>query len=216
MSRFQQGSLLKMRGKGARDVWVFRCYGYKGGDRSYMKRIIGTVIEFPQPRNAEKTLVSFRVNINSQVVRPQRVRDLIAHYQRRELVPERKAFASIATHLMMTRRCIEPEWGQHQLRDERTMQVEEWLHPLALARGSKTKIKSAFSVLYRVAEFLSVKRKTILDWTRGGIIPVHPYGRGKRVVWRFRISEIASVNKPVRSTMEDGSPEMARLEEKYG
>jgi Helix-turn-helix domain len=67
-----------------------------------------------------------------------------------------------------------------------------------------------------VAEFLSVKRKTILDWARAGIIPAHSYGRGKRVVWRFRISEIASVNKPVRSTIEDGSPEMARLEEKYG
>jgi hypothetical protein len=67
-----------------------------------------------------------------------------------------------------------------------------------------------------VAEFLSVKRKTILDWARAGVIPAHPYGRGKRVVWRFRISEIASHNKPVRGTMEDGSPEMARREEKYG
>ena len=67
-----------------------------------------------------------------------------------------------------------------------------------------------------VAEFLSVKRKTILDWARTGIIPAHSYGRGKRVVWRFRISEIASVNKPVRSTMATGSPEIARLEKQYG
>jgi hypothetical protein len=67
-----------------------------------------------------------------------------------------------------------------------------------------------------VAEFLSVKRKTILDWARAGVIPAHPYGRGKRVVWRFRISEIASHNKPVRGTMDTGSPEIARLEKKYG
>ena len=148
MSRFQQGSLLKMKRKGAPDVWVFRWYEYKGGKRTYMKRVVGTVIEFPQRRDAEKALVSFRININSQVVTPQRVCDLIAHYQQRELVPERKAFASIATHLVMTRRYIEPKWGQHRLSDVRTMQVEEWLHSLSLAPGSKTKIKSAFSVLY--------------------------------------------------------------------
>jgi Helix-turn-helix domain len=67
-----------------------------------------------------------------------------------------------------------------------------------------------------VAEFLSVKRKTILDWARAGIIPAHPYGRGKRVVWRFRISEIASHNKLTRSTMDTGSPEIARQDKKYG
>jgi excisionase family DNA binding protein len=51
------------------------------------------------------------------------------------------------------------------------------------------------------AEFLMVKRKTILDWARAGVIPAHPFGRGKRVVWRFRISEIAGHSKRVRDTM---------------
>jgi excisionase family DNA binding protein len=66
------------------------------------------------------------------------------------------------------------------------------------------------------AEFLSVKRKTILDWARAGSIPAHRYGRGNKAVWRFRISEIASHGQSAHSTMEDGSPEMARLEEEYG
>ena len=66
------------------------------------------------------------------------------------------------------------------------------------------------------AEFLSVKRKTILDWTRAGSIPAHRYGRGNKAVWRFRISEIASHGQSAHSTMAPGSPEMARLEEKYG
>ena len=48
----------------------------------------------------------------------------------------------------MTRRYIEPRWGHYHLGDVRTMQVEEWLHSLPLAPASKTKIKSAFSVLY--------------------------------------------------------------------
>ncbi len=148
MSRFQQGSLLRMKRKGAPDAWVFRWYEHKNGKRRYMKRTIGTVVEFPQRRDAEKALLSFRYTINSQVAAPQKVCDLIIHYQQRELVPERKSFSSISTHLGMTRRYIEPRWGNHHLSDVRTMQVEEWLHSLPLAPASKTKIKSAFSVLY--------------------------------------------------------------------
>jgi integrase len=148
MSRFQQGSLLRMKRKGAPDAWVFRWYEHKNGKRRYMKRTIGTVVEFPQRRDAEKALLSFRYTINSQVAAPQTVNDLITHYQQRELVPERKSFSSIATHLGMTKRYIEPRWGHCYLGDVRTMQVEEWLHSLPLAPASKTKIKSAFSVLY--------------------------------------------------------------------
>ncbi len=148
MSRFQQGSLLRMKRKGAPDAWVFRWYEHKNGRRRYMKRTIGTVVEFPQRRDAEKALLSFRYTINSQVAAPQQVCDLITHYQQREPVPERKSFSSISTHLGMTRRYIEPRWGCYHLSDVRTMQVEEWLHSLPLAPASKTKIKSAFSVLY--------------------------------------------------------------------
>jgi hypothetical protein len=50
MSRFQQGSLLKSKRKDTPDVWVSRWYGYKGGKRRYMKRTIGTVIEFLMKR----------------------------------------------------------------------------------------------------------------------------------------------------------------------
>jgi hypothetical protein len=148
MSRFQQGSLLRMKRKGAPDAWVFRWSEHKNGGCRYMKRTIGTVVEFPQRRDAEKALLSFRYTINSQVAAPQKVSDLIIHYQQRELVPERKSFSSIATHLGMTKRYIEPRWGHYHLSGVRTMQVEESLHSLPLAPASKTKIKSAFSVLY--------------------------------------------------------------------
>jgi integrase len=148
MSRFQQGSLSKMKRKGSPDVWVFRWYDSFNGKRTYKKKPIGTVVEYPQRRDAEKAVLSFRITINSQVQTPQRVCDLIAHYRVHELTPERKSFASIANHLVLSRRYIEPKWGQYHLGDVRTMQVEEWLHSLPLAPGSKTKIKSTFSVLY--------------------------------------------------------------------
>ena len=148
MSRFQQGSLLKMKRKGCPDVWVFRWYENATGKRTYKKRTIGSVVELPTRRDAEKSVVSLRININAEVSTPQRVCDLITHYRQHELTPERKAFATIENHLVQTRLYIEPRWGQYRLDAVRTMQVEEWLHSLPLAPASKTKLKSAFSVLY--------------------------------------------------------------------
>jgi integrase len=148
MSRFQQGSLLKMKRKGCPDVWVFRWYENATGTRTYKKRTIGSVVELPTRRDAEKAVVSLRININAEVSTPQRVCDLITHYRQHELTPERKAFATIENHLVQTRLYIDPRWGQYRLDAVRTMQVEEWLHSLPLAPASKTKLKSAFSVLY--------------------------------------------------------------------
>ena len=148
MSRFQQGSLLKMKRKGCPDVWVFRWYENATGTRTYKKRTIGSVVELPTRRDAEKAVVSLRININTEVSTPQRVCDLITHYRQHELTPERKAFATIENHLVQSRLYIEPRWGQYRLDAVRTMQVEEWLHSLPLAPASKTKLKSAFSVLY--------------------------------------------------------------------
>jgi excisionase family DNA binding protein len=67
-----------------------------------------------------------------------------------------------------------------------------------------------------VAAFLSVKRKTVLEWARKGMIPAHSWGRGRRKVWRFLISEISSQTKPIQAKIDIGSPEIARLEKKYG
>lgn len=67
-----------------------------------------------------------------------------------------------------------------------------------------------------VAEFLKVKRKTVLEWARRGALPAHPWGLGRRKLWRFLISEVASHRRPVRGTMDAGSPEIARLEKKCG
>ncbi len=44
MSRFQQGSLLKLKRKAGPDVWVFRWYEETDGTRTYRKRNLGTVV----------------------------------------------------------------------------------------------------------------------------------------------------------------------------
>jgi hypothetical protein len=67
-----------------------------------------------------------------------------------------------------------------------------------------------------VAAFLKMKRKTVLEWARRGIVPAHSWGQGRRKVWRFLISEIASQPISVQSTIDIGSPEIARQEKKHG
>jgi hypothetical protein len=95
MSRFQQGSLLKLKRKSGPDVWVFRWYDESSGTRTYKKRTLGTVTEIPLRRDAEKAVADFRANINVEVRVPVTVSELIAHYRKHELTPDRKAFATI-------------------------------------------------------------------------------------------------------------------------
>ncbi len=151
MDRFQNGSLMKLKRKNGTQVWAFRWYDSTGDKRTYRKRIIGTVEKIPLRRDAEKAVLTLRTNINSGVRSPETVSDLIAHYKQHELTEERKAFASIETHGIMVGKYIEPAWGAYKLCDVRTVKVEEWLKSLPLAPASKTKIKSAFSVMFNHA-----------------------------------------------------------------
>jgi hypothetical protein len=52
--RYQRGSLSLLKRKSQPDVWVFRYYAGKGDERVYKKKIVGTVVEFPKRKDAEK------------------------------------------------------------------------------------------------------------------------------------------------------------------
>jgi Helix-turn-helix domain len=41
-------------------------------------------------------------------------------------------------------------------------------------------------------EFLHLRPRRVLGMARRGEIPAYPLGQGKRRVWRFRLSELAS------------------------
>lgn len=43
----------------------------------------------------------------------------------------------------------------------------------------------------RAAQFLSITRRRVLDMARAGLLPAHPFGGGRRRIWRFRLSELA-------------------------
>jgi hypothetical protein len=56
MSRFQQGSLFKLKRKSVPDVWVFRWYENSSEKRTYKKQIIGNVTKLRNRREAEKNV----------------------------------------------------------------------------------------------------------------------------------------------------------------
>lgn len=41
-------------------------------------------------------------------------------------------------------------------------------------------------------EFLRLRPRRVLEMARQAVIPAYPLGQGKRRVWRFRLSELAS------------------------
>jgi Helix-turn-helix domain len=61
-----------------------------------------------------------------------------------------------------------------------------------------------------VAQFLGITPRRVIEMARKGELPAHPFGRGRRHTWRFRISKIAAcmdARKPEGSDMLDlGSP----------
>ena len=50
----------------------------------------------------------------------------------------------------------------------------------------------AFVDADRAAQFLSVTRRRAIELARAGQIPAHPLGGGKRKIWRFRLTELAT------------------------
>lgn len=148
MSRFQQGSLLKLKRKSGPDVWVFRWYDETDGTRTYKKRTLGTVRDLPSRKDAERAVAEFRANINVEVRVPVTVSELIAHYRNHELTEDRKAFATIESVSLYLTNQIVPKWGKKWLTDVRTVEVEEWLHSLPYAPATKSKIRNIMSALF--------------------------------------------------------------------
>jgi integrase len=148
MSRFQNGSLLKIKRRNGEQVWAFRWYENTGAARTYKKRIIGTVAHLPHRRDAERAVSSLRININAGIHAPQTVADLVAHYLKTELVPERKAASSIYVNAMFLRLYVIPKWGDVRLEAVRTVEVESWLSSLPHAPGTRAKIRNLMSALF--------------------------------------------------------------------
>lgn len=151
--RYQRGSLSLMKRKSQPDAWVFRYYAEEGGRRVYKKKIVGTAIEFPKRKDAEKAVMQLRVNVNDGATfAPMTVEQLAAHFERVE-IPLR-AHSTAEGYKNYLKLHIIPTWGQHALSAIKSVEVESWLRNLKKVNGqlaspgTRTKIRNLLSVLF--------------------------------------------------------------------
>jgi hypothetical protein len=57
-----------------------------------------------------------------------------------------------------------------------------------------------------VGDFLQLRKRRVLEMARQGVIPAYPLGTGSRRVWRFRLSEVATVLGSSRVNYSRQSP----------
>jgi len=111
--------------------------------------VLGTVEQFPTKASVLRECESLRKTINRNTVVPRTVAELVNHFQEREF--GRIAFSTRTAYAVYLRNWIVPAWGELRLADVRTVAVENWLHSLSIAPGSKAKIRNIMSALFNHA-----------------------------------------------------------------
>ncbi len=170
---YQQGSLkLAERRKGK--VWEFRWREVQiDGSVRRKNIVIGTLEEFPNESAAQAAVDAIRLEINQQtpqqLIKNISLETLVNHYRQYELPDifnktkprpdaadeDRKSYATQVTYEGYLKKWIVPRWGACRLIDVKAIEVEKWLKTLcfkktgvALARGSKAKIRNIMSALF--------------------------------------------------------------------
>ncbi len=151
--RYQRGSLSLVKRTSKPDTWVYRYYAAKNGRRVYKKQIVGTVVEFPKRKDAEKAVTQLRVDVNDGAAfAPINMEQLAAHYQRVELPS--KAYSTQEGYKNYIEIHVLPKWGKHSLSAVKSVEVEAWLRGLKTVRGklaspgTRTKIRNLMSAMF--------------------------------------------------------------------
>ena len=151
--RYQAGSLSILKRKSQPDAWMFRYYTEENGRRVYKRRFVGTVLEFPKRKDAEKAVAQIRVEINvGASSAPATIAHVAAHYMKHEL--PQKAFATVCSYTDFIKKRIVPKWGDVSLSMIKSIEVENWLRDLRredgkpTAPGTQAKIRNVMSALY--------------------------------------------------------------------
>jgi integrase len=150
-TRYQHGSVEREeRNKGA-DVWVYRWWEEDiNGKLLHRKLQIGDVETYPSESAAHAAADALRLTINNgskhKSLQRTTIRVLWEHYSREEL--SRKAFSTQDSYSMYAKNWIVPRWGNMQLDQVKTVEVERWLLAAEVADGTKAKIKCVMSALF--------------------------------------------------------------------
>lgn len=151
--RYQRGSLSLRKRKNRPDLWVFRYYTEESGRRIYKKTTIGTVLEFPKRKDAEKAVSQLRIAVNEGAAfAPIDMEQLAAHYNNVELPSKAHLTRAGYTNFLSTH--VLPKWGKHSLSAVKSVGVEAWLRRLKRIDGqpaspaTNAKIRNLMSALF--------------------------------------------------------------------
>ena len=118
-TRYQKGSLTKVKRKSGHEVWVLRWRETRtDGIRQPRKLVVGAVKDFPTERSAWLAVDSLRLNINRDVSEcaqaPRTVMQLIRHYESTELADDSDnvAYSTKEDYKANLKNWIEPKWGR--------------------------------------------------------------------------------------------------------
>lgn len=151
--RYQRGSLSILKRKSQPDAWMFRYYAEENGRRVYKRQYVGTVLEFPKRKDAEKAITQLRVEINEGArYTPMNIEQVVAHYKKDEL--PRKAYATVESYTNFLDNHVVPKWGGSALSAIKSVEVEKWLGGIKRRNGSsaspatKAKIRNIMSAVF--------------------------------------------------------------------
>ena len=162
-ARYQGGYLRCVKRKNGSSCWEF--LWRETGPLGKQKRrtlMIGTLEQFPTEELAANAVNGLRMSINVERIRQRQavlMSDLIDHYILTEL-SAKASWHSPATRIIYNEFLelwIRPHWSATDIRDVRTVAVEEWLRQLRrqnnehLSSSTKAKIRSLMSVLFNHA-----------------------------------------------------------------
>jgi integrase len=137
--------LYREKRKAGPDVWVFR---FRDGQVN-RKEKVGTVEQFSNKSAAMKACELLRANINRESRSPRTVAELVAHYTEHEMPTKTPYTAEVYAGYLKT--WILPKWAEHSLSDVKAIAVERWLKTVALADGTKAKLRNLMHAIYNHA-----------------------------------------------------------------
>jgi integrase len=138
-------------------VWVYRWRETnEHGERQLRKKVIGTAMLFPTKALASVAVESLKSSVNRAGVQksagPRTFGGLVDHYRMKELSKEsndRKRRKTKKVYEGNLKNHIVPRWGDYDIREIASVEVEEWLDRLKMAPASRSKLRNQMSTVFR-------------------------------------------------------------------
>jgi integrase len=167
LARYQNGCLTTITREDGVERWLFRWRERGPYGCRERNKIIGPVKDYPEKsKKLQEAVARLRQNINTDgptELTSVTMAKVVEHYIVHELADsgdEGKAYSTRNRKKLLLYRWVLPHWGERELRDIKTVAVEQWLkrlttekfgEPRPLAGGTKEKIRDAMSSIFNHA-----------------------------------------------------------------